>query len=173
MGEAEPIMRAPAFLQSDLPLTPIPHLLRYKEDQPRVLLVDDEPVVRRLLRGALMRERWQVTEAATGAEALQAAGALPKLDILFVGTKLADVDGIALAQMLARHHHGLRIVYITPVVGGSPANAAEASLGSDELILRKPFLRVDLPRVVATLRSSLPAQPSKPTPIRRPAFSLP
>jgi CheY-like chemotaxis protein len=173
MQVPEPIMRAPAFLQSDLPLTPLPHLLRHKEDQPRVLLVDDEPVVRRLLRGALMRERWQMTEAGSGAEALQVAGALPRLDILFVGTRLTDVDGIALADILARHHHGLRIVYITPVVGGSAVTAADASLASDELVLRKPFLRVDLPRVVAALRSSLPAPASKGSAFRRPAYSLP
>ncbi|CAB1367981.1 two-component system response regulator KdpE [Denitratisoma oestradiolicum] len=58
-----------------------------------ILIVEDEPQIRRFVRGALEGEGWQVAEAASGGSGLLESGTrLPDLVILDLG--LPDMDGI-------------------------------------------------------------------------------
>ena len=64
-----------------------------------VLLIEDEPQMRRFLRAALDSERYQLVEAATAREGLaQAAGRNP--DIILLDLGLPDGDGIDLTRRL-------------------------------------------------------------------------
>ncbi|MEW5717600.1 MAG: response regulator, partial [Chloroflexota bacterium] len=65
----------------------------------RVLVVDDEPAIRRFLRMSLTAHDFAVFEAATGEEALTAVGAQrPDLVILDLG--LPDIEGIEVTRRL-------------------------------------------------------------------------
>ncbi|MCL4490250.1 MAG: response regulator [Chloroflexi bacterium] len=65
----------------------------------RVLVVDDEPAIRRFLHASLMAHGNEVFEAATGEQALAAVVAdRPDLVILDLG--LPDMDGIAVTRRL-------------------------------------------------------------------------
>jgi len=65
----------------------------------RVLVVDDEPAIRRFLRASLTAHGNEVFEAATGQEALAAVAAhRPDLVILDLG--LPDMDGVQITQQL-------------------------------------------------------------------------
>jgi two-component system KDP operon response regulator KdpE len=69
-------------------------------EKPRVvLIVDDEPQIRRLLRVCLERNGYEVVEASTGEEGIdQAIGHQPDFVLLDLG--LPDTDGLAVLQRI-------------------------------------------------------------------------
>ena len=71
----------------------------------KILVVDDEPQIRTLLRATLGRAGYSVVEAANGREALNAK-AIDKPDLILLDLGLPDRDGLELvmrcAQSLAR-----------------------------------------------------------------------
>jgi two-component system KDP operon response regulator KdpE len=65
--------------------------------QPTLLLVEDEPDIRRFLRSSLASEGYRVVEAATGARA-QIDARSHKPDLAIVDLGLPDMDGIAVIR---------------------------------------------------------------------------
>jgi len=64
---------------------------------PCVIVIEDEPQIRRFVRTALEAEGWQVHEAATLREGLAAAGTRQP-DLLVLDLGLPDGDGVTLIQ---------------------------------------------------------------------------
>jgi two-component system, OmpR family, response regulator len=58
----------------------------------RLLVVEDEQTIRRLLRGSLRFAGFDVTTAASGAEALRAVAASPP-DLILLDVMMPDGDG--------------------------------------------------------------------------------
>ena len=115
---------------------------------PSVLVVDDEPPIRRLLRTSLGAQGWRVDEAATAAEALaRIARATPDVVILDLG--LPDRDGLELIRML-------RQTSAVPIVVLSSREAEDTKvtaldLGADDYVT-KPF---GMEELMARLRAAL------------------
>jgi two-component system KDP operon response regulator KdpE len=101
----------------------------------RILVVDDEPEIRRFLRATLNAQHHDVLEAANGAEALaQVRAALPDLLILDLG--LPDIDGM---EVTRRVRGWSRIPIIILSVRNQEADKIEAlDAGADDY-LTKPF----------------------------------
>lgn len=101
----------------------------------RVLVVDDEPEIRRFLRASLKIHRHGVIEAGTGAEALSAVrDANPDLVILDLG--LPDIDGV---EVIRRVREWSQIPIIILSVRNREAEKIEAlNAGADDY-LTKPF----------------------------------
>ena len=59
----------------------------------KILVVDDEPSIRRLLRGYLEAESFAVSEAATGSEALALVRS-GRPDVVLLDVRLPDLGGI-------------------------------------------------------------------------------
>src|SRR5262245_3125738 len=78
----------------------------------RVLIVDDEPNIRRTLRVALETAGHSVAEAPAGARALETA-ARSAWDVALVDLKLGDESGLDLLEPLLEQRPGLAIVIIT------------------------------------------------------------
>jgi two-component system, OmpR family, KDP operon response regulator KdpE len=117
----------------------------------RVLVIDDEPQIRRILRPSLTAAGYEVTEAATGHEALAAVAAImPDLIILDLG--LPDIDG---KEVLRR----LRVRTNTPVIVLSARDretekVMALDLGANDYV-EKPFGMGELlARMRAALRHS-------------------
>lgn len=114
----------------------------------RVLVVDDEPQIQRVLRPSLTASGYEVSEAATGREALSAVSDhSPDLIILDLG--LPDMDG---KEVLRR----LRILTRTPVIVLSARDResekiAALDLGADDYV-EKPFAMGEL---LARMRTAL------------------
>jgi two-component system KDP operon response regulator KdpE len=114
----------------------------------RVLVVDDEPQIQRVLRPSLTASGYEVREAATGREALAAVGKhSPDLIILDLG--LPDMDG---KEVLRK----LRILTRTPVIVLSARDResekiAALDLGADDYV-EKPFAMGEL---LARMRTAL------------------
>jgi CheY-like chemotaxis protein len=106
-----------------------------------VLIVDDDPLVRLILRSALESAGHEVREAAGGAEALRLFRAAPA-ELVFCDMYMPDGDGLETIPALCRERPRVRIVAIS---GGSriipfDALAVAARLGA-VLTLRKPLSR--------------------------------
>jgi two-component system KDP operon response regulator KdpE len=116
---------------------------------PRVLVVDDEPQIRRVLRTALGAEGYGVQVAATGAEALDllAAGGV---DLVVLDLGLPDMDGAELCTSL-RQWSAVPVIVLS--VRESEAEKVRAlDRGADDYLV-KPFGIAELlARVRAALR---------------------
>ena len=101
----------------------------------RVLVVDDEPAIRRFLRASLAAHGYDVFEAADGQSALTAvASARPDLVILDLG--LPDMDGVEVTRQL-REWTQIPILIIS-VRGQENDKIAALDAGADDYVT-KPF----------------------------------
>lgn len=101
----------------------------------RILVVDDEPAVRRFLRASLSSHGHEVLEAATGQEALSAVLARrPDLIILDLG--LPDIDGVQVTRRL-REWSQIPIIILS-VREHETDKVAALDAGADDY-LTKPF----------------------------------
>ncbi|HEX4868185.1 MAG TPA: response regulator [Acidimicrobiales bacterium] len=121
----------------------------------RVLIVDDEPQIRRALTTNLRARGYEVDEAQSGEEALRVAARVrPDLVVLDLG--LPDIDGIEVV-------HGLRGWTQMPILVLSArededAKVAALDAGADDYVT-KPFGMDELlARLRAALRRATPAE---------------
>lgn len=114
----------------------------------RILVVDDEPRIRRFLRLALEAAGYDVVEATTGAEALKAAvTAAPALVILDLG--LPDMDG---KDVISRLRAWSQVpVIILSARDNETEKIAALDLGADDYV-EKPF---SIGELTARMRSAL------------------
>lgn len=119
-----------------------------------MLVIDDEPQIRRLLRLALDDAGYRVREAESGGAGLaEAARAAPDVVILDLG--LPDVSGV---EVLARLRQASAVpVLILSVFGQEGSKVAALDAGADDY-LTKPFGGAELlARLRALLRRIKPA----------------
>jgi CheY-like chemotaxis protein len=80
---------------------------------PRILVVDDEPSIRQLLRTVLEGSGYEVMEAGNGAEAYPIAG-VASIDLLVTDIVMPDKEGIELIQHFRK---SLDYVKLTAISG--------------------------------------------------------
>ena len=116
---------------------------------PVVVIIEDEPQIRRFLRSALESEGWQVFEADTAKKGLSEAGTR-KPDLLVLDLGLPDGDGLELIRDV-RGWSGVPIIVLSARSGEADKIAA-LDAGADDY-LTKPFGTGELlARVRANLR---------------------
>lgn len=115
---------------------------------PRVLVVDDEPQIRRALRVALRANGYSVVEAETGEEALDAA-ATSRPDIIVLDLGLPDADGVDVCRRLREWTH--TPVVVLSVRGDEEAKVRALDEGADDYVT-KPF---SMPELLARMRVAL------------------
>lgn len=113
-----------------------------------VLIVDDQPAIRRLLIGALDRSGLTWAEAGTAAEALRLASAPSPPVIALLDLGLPDRDGLEIVPQLASQ--GLAIIVLT-ARDATDEKVAALDLGADDFVT-KPF---DSAELLARVRSAL------------------
>ncbi len=103
-----------------------------------ILLVEDEPGIRGLVRKILRRERYQVLEAGSGQEALSLVSTQGEsIDLLLTDMLLPGMSGRDLAEFLHRTHPALKVVYISGYTDDESVRAGEFPPGAK--FLQKPF----------------------------------
>ena len=116
---------------------------------PTAIVIEDEPQIRRFVRGALEAEGWQVHEAATLREGLAAAGTRQP-DLLVLDLGLPDGDGVSLIRDV-RGWSSVPIIVLSARTDEADKVAA-LDAGADDY-LTKPFGTGELlARVRANLR---------------------
>ncbi len=101
----------------------------------RILVVDDEPSVRRFAARALSEEGFAVLEAADGQEALAAVEAGGVLAIVS-DIVMPRLNGVQLMEALARSHPQLPVVLIS---GYAPGELEGLGIAAPCAVLMKPF----------------------------------
>ncbi len=125
----------------------------------KVLVIDDEPPIRKLLRMGLSTQGYEILEASNGKLALELLGQNPALIILDLG--LPDIQGHELLRMIRGRNDGVPIVVLSS--RGDEAGKVQAlDLGADDY-LTKPFGMDELlARMRAALRHQLQVHGERP-----------
>jgi two-component system, OmpR family, KDP operon response regulator KdpE len=125
----------------------------------RVLVVDDEPPIRKLLRMGLSSQGYQTLEATNGKTALELLEQAPDLIILDLG--LPDMQGHELLKMIRARNHSVPIVILSS--RSDEAGKVQAlDAGADDYVT-KPFGMDELlARMRAALRHQLQTQGERP-----------
>jgi len=115
----------------------------------RILVVDDEPQIRRLLRTTLKPLGYTISEASSGEEALARAGT-EHPDLILLDLGLPDLDG---TDVIRRLREWSRVPVIVLSVRGGERDKVEAlDLGADDYVT-KPFgIRELTARIRAAIR---------------------
>ncbi len=125
----------------------------------RVLIVDDEPPIRKLLRMGLSTQGYRVLEASNGKMALDMIAEKPDLIILDLG--LPDVQGLDLLRTIRARNEQVPIVVLSSR-GDEAAKVQALDLGADDYVT-KPFGTEELlARMRAALRHQLQAHGERP-----------
>jgi two-component system response regulator ResD len=114
----------------------------------RVLVVDDERSLRRLLRLYLEKEGYDVVEADDGLDALSLLRR-GGIDVALVDVMLPELDGFEVVRRI-RTESGMPIILIT-ARGEEAQRIAGLELGADDYVV-KPF---SAPEVIARVRAQL------------------
>jgi two-component system KDP operon response regulator KdpE len=114
----------------------------------KILVVDDDAAIRRLLRNTLIRAGYDVVEAADARGALrQAAAEHPNAVLLDLG--LPDRDGLSVVPLL--HAQGNAVILVVSAREAVEEKVAALDLGADDYVT-KPF---DTDELLARLRVAL------------------
>jgi PAS domain S-box-containing protein len=109
-----------------------------------ILLVEDEPAVRRLAEDMLRREGYHVIAATSGSEALDRLEEHAEVSLLLTDVVMPGMNGLDLARHARALRPGLRVVFMT---GYGEGAAEEAGLSGAGLIA-KPFTPAALARKI-------------------------
>jgi signal transduction histidine kinase len=124
------------------PMT-MPSSVRSRE-QTRVLIVDDDRLVRRFMSDSLRSLQYHVTEAESGAQAL-ATMERESFDLLLVDFAMPGMNGADTARAAQERQPGIKVLMVS---GYADSAAVEAALGTARQ-LRKPFDLAELGAAVA------------------------
>jgi two-component system, OmpR family, KDP operon response regulator KdpE len=115
----------------------------------KILVVDDEPPIRKLLRTGLGTQGYEVLEAPNGKAALELLAKKPDLVILDLG--LPDIEGLELLKRIRDAQSGLPIVVLSSR-GDEAGKVSALDLGADDYVTKPFALRELMSRIRALLR---------------------
>jgi two-component system KDP operon response regulator KdpE len=125
----------------------------------KILVIDDEPPIRKLLRMGLSTQGYEIWEAPNGKKSLELLAQKPDLVILDLG--LPDMQGLELLRMIRARNESVPIVVLSS--RGDEAGKVQAlDLGADDHVT-KPFGMDELlARMRAALRHQLQIHGERP-----------
>jgi DNA-binding NtrC family response regulator len=112
----------------------------------RILIVDDEDGMRRLLSRVLTREGYDTSTVGSGAEALRLV-ANERFDLVVTDIKMPEMDGLQLLAELKDYEPSLPIIVITAY--GTIENAVQALRSGAYDYIAKPFENDEIKLTVA------------------------
>jgi two-component system KDP operon response regulator KdpE len=125
----------------------------------KVLVIDDEPPIRKLLRMGLETQGYQILDASNGKRALELMSDKPDLVILDLG--LPDMQGLELLRQIRAARKDVPVVVLSSR-GDEVAKVAALDQGADDYVT-KPFgMEELLARIRAALRHQLQVQGERP-----------
>jgi two-component system KDP operon response regulator KdpE len=126
----------------------------------RILVVDDEPPIRRFLRTALAAQGYRIEEAETGEAALEFLRRNP-VDLLVLDLGLPGMDGLEVVRRLRADGTATPIIILSGR-DDEAGKVAALDLGADDYV-SKPFGMEELSaRIRAALRHRLQQEGEKP-----------
>ena len=125
-------------------------------DRQKILVVDDENRMRKLVKDFLQRENFEVLEAGDGSEALDVFFAHQDIALIILDVMMPDMDGFSVLKKIRRTS---RVPVLMLTARGEAEDRIEGlEIGADDY-LAKPFLPKELLlRVGAILSRAYPRQ---------------
>jgi len=121
----------------------------------RILVVDDEPQIRRVLRTALSAQGYEVSDARSGEEAVKKLGD-EKFDLILLDVNLPGMSGLEACRAIRHETLGPEIPIIMLTVRNAEKDIVEAlDAGADDYVV-KPF---STPELLARIRAALRRAP--------------
>ena len=134
------------------PISPIRTSLTDMSQQPKVLVIDDEPGVRELISEALSISEITAVQAADGLEALSLLRR-DRFDLLILDINMPKLDGLALLEKLRTEGMSVPVLMLSARADKTDINQG-LRIGADDY-LTKPFSIEELVlRVKAIMRRS-------------------
>ena len=118
------------------------------EEAIRILVVDDEPDIRRICRILLETGGYTVLEAATGAEAVEQVRQHPELDLILMDIMMPELGGYDACSRI-RSYSTAPVLFLTAKTQEGDKRRAYDSGGDD--FLAKPFSHAELMMKVESL----------------------
>jgi CheY-like chemotaxis protein len=111
----------------------------------RLLIVDDAPEVRRLLRGMLSDQASEIVECENGTDAIRRYFEV-RPDWVLMDLRMEGVDGLAATREILRRDDGARVIIVTQHSGPEIQDAvrdagAVAYVHKDNLLVLRKLLR--------------------------------
>ncbi len=150
-----PLATAAAFIDSPKTGVAVKAVGDAFGDKPQLLVVDDEHLVRSVIRTALTLRGYKVTEAANGAEALEKFQKIsPAFDLVFMDVGLPDINGWTVLERMHAINPGVPIL----MTSGDTADEHLERDAEDAGVqfLAKPFANEDL---MVAVRQALARKP--------------
>ena len=113
--------------------------------QPRVLIVEDEELVREIAQDEFADAGFAVETAANGEQAVEMLQSDPAFDLLFTDIRMpGGIDGWSVAERARRLKPDIAVIYATGY------SEDHASMVASSVFLRKPYR---MPAVIAAAQS--------------------
>ncbi len=125
----------------------------------RVLVIDDEPAIRRLMKTGLTAENYEVIEAATGEEGW-AVFCRAKPDIVLLDLGLPDIEGKEVIRRI--RGAGLTPIVVLSIRSDERGKVEALDLGADDYVTKPVGMDELNARLRAALRHSLQQQGAEP-----------
>ena len=117
---------------------------------PRILVIDDDAMIRTFLRTVLEREGYDVVEAANGADGLHQYQAAP-MDLVLTDVQMPVMNGLTLLRALRR---------MVPPPAVIAFSGDQAALGQARQLTSHTFVKpLELGPFVATVHALVAARP--------------
>ena len=123
----------------------------------RILIIEDEPAIQKILSEPLTAAGYRVTAASDGLEGIQIFRA-GTFDLVILDILLPKIDGYAVCEMI-RRESGLPIILLT-ALDAEDAQVRGFDLLADDYITKPVSVRLVLKRVEALLRRAAVEQPA-------------
>ncbi|MGH9396965.1 MAG: response regulator transcription factor [Terriglobia bacterium] len=124
----------------------------------RILVVDDEPQIRRVMRATLTADGYEVSDARSGEEALESLYT-STFDLVLLDTNMPGLDGLETCRAIRKDRPDADLAIIMLTVRGSEKDKVKAlDAGADDYVT-KPF---SMPELLARIRAALRRVPVGP-----------
>ena len=156
----------PAVITPAEPAKETPAADSVRGGQETILVVEDEPAVRGLVRTTLQRYGYRVCTATSGAEALKVwSDSLDEIDLLITDVVMPDgVSGWELAKEMQSRKPELKVVYMSGYTSSMTVMESREAVTESDYFLQKPFNSQKLAEVVRACLDGVSLSPNSARP---------
>jgi DNA-binding response OmpR family regulator len=111
--------------------------------RPRVLIVDDDPLIRHVVRAVLEDGSYDLDEAASGEEALKVAAGHPP-DVVLLDVMMPGIDGFEVAARMKKDARLKGTVVVMLTAKDAPEDRRRGMDAGADVYFTKPFSPLEL-----------------------------